>query len=150
MTTKQQNKIAKRKKLDEQRKGTERPTGQWIRTDLRLAIYLRDEFRCVYCGSDLHGAAPTDLTLDHIHLWSKGGENDPTNLITACRSCNCSRGAKSLSQYADEHTRKAVRRQTRREIRKYRELARSILNGEAPEETLQKQPRPWRSRRRTK
>jgi len=38
-----------------EREGQLRPTGQWIRTDLRLAIYLRDEMRCVYCGRPLHG-----------------------------------------------------------------------------------------------
>jgi 5-methylcytosine-specific restriction endonuclease McrA len=117
------------------RKGQERPTGQWIRTDARLAVYLRDEFKCVYCGADLHGAAKTDVTLDHVHPYSKGGENTPDNLVTACRSCNCARGARSLAQYADPSTRRAVKRQTARSIRKYRDLARSILEGESFEAT---------------
>ena len=126
MSTRTQDRAARR----EQRRGQTRPSGQWIRTDSRLAIYLRDGFRCVYCGRDLHGADPQDLTLDHVHPWSLGGENEPTNLITACRSCNCSRGARTLASYADEHTRAAVRRQTARQIGRYRTLARSILAGE--------------------
>ena len=126
----------KRKALAEKRRGTVRPKGQWIRSDSRLAIYLRDEFRCVYCGCDLHGADVQGITLDHVHPWSKGGENEPTNLVTACRHCNCSRGAKSLPQYADDHTRKAVKRQTRRSMTKFRSLAKSIINGECVEETL--------------
>lgn len=136
MTTQTKSKMAARRERAEARKGQERPTGQWIRSDLRLAIYLRDEFRCAYCGKDLHGADPFELTLDHIHAWSAGGENEPTNLVTACRSCNCARGAKKLADYADAHTRKAVRRQTARKIQKYRLLAKQILSGEGPEETL--------------
>ncbi len=42
------------------------PTGCWCRQDKRLAIYLRDGFRCLYCLADLHGADPTDITLDHV------------------------------------------------------------------------------------
>jgi 5-methylcytosine-specific restriction endonuclease McrA len=127
---------AQRARRAAQRRGQERPSGQWIRSDLRLAIYLRDGLRCVYCGCDLHGAAPQSVTLDHVHPYSAGGENDPANLVTACRHCNCSRGARSLASYADEHTRRAVRRQTARSITKYRALARAIIAGECVEGTL--------------
>ena len=113
-----------------------RPSGQWIRSDLRLAIYLRDGMHCVYCGRDLHGAEPTEITLDHVRPWSLGGSNEPRNLVTACRRCNCSRGARRLNEYADDHTRKAVRRQTARKIDKYRRLAKSIIAGECPEEKI--------------
>lgn len=51
-----------------------------IRKDLRLAIYLRDHFQCVYCGRDLHGADPQDITLDHLTCQTNGGNNDPSNL----------------------------------------------------------------------
>jgi 5-methylcytosine-specific restriction endonuclease McrA len=90
----------------------------------------------VYCGRDLHGADPQDATLDHVHPWSLGGDNTPANLITACRSCNCSRGARRLASYADAHTRRAVRRQTARQITRYREQARAIIAGHCPEGTL--------------
>lgn len=65
--------------------------GVVLRKDLRLAIYLRDRFCCVYCCEDLHGAHPTDITLDHVHAQADGGSNNPANLVTACRACNCSR-----------------------------------------------------------
>lgn len=46
---------------------------------------------CVYCGiSELSDR----LSVDHIFPVSKGGTNDPTNLITACRGCNSSKGKK--------------------------------------------------------
>ena len=76
------------------------PTGQWIRSEKRLALYLRDEFRCLYCGTNLKGAAPADVTLDHLLPKSAGGSNDATNLITACRPCNSSRQDKPWVDFA--------------------------------------------------
>jgi len=51
----------------------------------RLRIYMRDKFRCQYCG-EKKGA--TDLTLDHIMPRSRGGDNSPINVVTACIKCN--------------------------------------------------------------
>lgn len=103
---------------------------KWIRPEKRLAIYLRDEFRCVYCGRDLHRVGPEEINLDHIVCRSHGGSNDATNLVTACKTCNCSRGDKKLSQWADESTRRAVRRQTKRSLIKPLALAKAIIKGE--------------------
>lgn len=104
--------------------------GVCLRKDLRLAIYLRDSFRCVYCCRDLHGAAPMDITLDHVKANADGGSNSPTNLVTACRSCNCSRQDKPLAKFCGPETRADVKRLTSRSIRKYRTLAKAIINGE--------------------
>lgn len=62
---------------------------KWIRPVKRLAIYLRDDCRCAYCGRDASMGAV--LTLDHITACELGGTNEATNLITACRSCNSSK-----------------------------------------------------------
>lgn len=51
----------------------------------RLRIYIRDKFRCQYCGDKK--AAP-QLTLDHILPRSRGGDNSPVNVVTACLACN--------------------------------------------------------------
>ncbi|MCM3905889.1 MAG: HNH endonuclease [Pyrinomonadaceae bacterium] len=51
----------------------------------RLRIYMRDKFRCQYC-SEKKGVA--ELTLDHILPRSRGGDNSPVNIVTACISCN--------------------------------------------------------------
>lgn len=104
--------------------------GVCIRKDLRLAIYLRDSFRCVYCCCDLHGAHPTDITLDHVRPDSDGGGNEPGNLVTACRSCNCRRQDKPLARFAGPETRKDIRRLTSRTITRYRRLAKAIIAGE--------------------
>jgi len=59
-----------------------------IPAELRAAIYERDEYACLTCGS------PDDLTLDHIYPWSKGGEDTLENLRTLCRPCNSAKGAR--------------------------------------------------------
>ncbi len=51
----------------------------------RLRIYMRDKFRCQYCG-EKKGVA--ELTLDHILPRSRGGDNSPVNVVTACVPCN--------------------------------------------------------------
>ncbi len=104
--------------------------GVQIRADLRLAIYLRDRFTCLYCCKDLHGAHPSDITLDHLVPDSKGGSNAPANLITACRACNCSRQDKPLSRFAGPEARKHITRNRRRSITKYRKLAKAIIAGD--------------------
>jgi 5-methylcytosine-specific restriction endonuclease McrA len=104
--------------------------GCQIRADLRLAIYLRDSFRCIYCCTDLHGAAPTDITLDHIKCQADGGGNAPKNLVTACRKCNCSRQDKPLARFAGPETRKDIKRLTARKIDRYRKLAKALISGE--------------------
>ena len=51
----------------------------------RLRIYMRDKFRCQYCGEKKPGS---ELTLDHILPRSRGGDNSPVNIVTACVPCN--------------------------------------------------------------
>jgi 5-methylcytosine-specific restriction endonuclease McrA len=106
------------------------PTGTWIRNDARLAIYLRDRFTCLICGSDLHDADPRDVTLDHAKAKADGGSNAPSNVYTCCRSCNCSRQDKPLSRFAGPEATKHIRRNLKRDLRPFRKLAKAILTGE--------------------
>ena len=106
------------------------PTGQWIRPDKRLAIYLRDRFTCLYCCRDLADADPADITLDHLVCRSDGGDNGEGNLVTACRECNCSRQDKPLARFAGKEARAHIRRNTRRSLKPYRKLAKAIISGE--------------------
>jgi hypothetical protein len=71
----------------------------WIRPEKRLAIYLRDGLACVYCSASVESG--TQLTLDHVRPHSKGGKNGATNLVTACKRCNDSRGARPLYEFCD-------------------------------------------------
>jgi hypothetical protein len=52
----------------------------------RSRVFERDNFRCVYCKSD------KDLHCDHVIPITRGGKSTPENLVTACMSCNTSKG----------------------------------------------------------
>jgi 5-methylcytosine-specific restriction endonuclease McrA len=58
----------------------------------RLRIYMRDKFRCQYCGDKKNAA---ELTLDHIFPRSRGGDNSPVNIVTACLRCNNRKGSRT-------------------------------------------------------
>lgn len=107
-------------------------TGCWIRPAPRLAIYLRDSFRCVYCCKDLHYADPKDITLDHLvcQVDLQKADNRPSNLVTACRSCNCSRQDKPISKFCGPETRKDIKRLTARTMTRYLKLAKALISGE--------------------
>lgn len=116
------------------RQGQAQASGCWIRPDARLSIYIRDGFACAYCGTDLRTAAPADVTLDHLLPRSAGGKNDATNLVTACRSCNSSRGAKPWLDYATGGARDRIEQLRNAPLN--RPLAKAILSGEISRLTL--------------
>ena len=110
------------------------PTGTWIRPVSRLAIYLRDGFRCLYCCADLHGADPRDVTLDHLIARVDGGGNTAANLVTACRTCNSSRQDQGWTRFASPEARIEIRRNVRRSMTTYRALAGAIIRGDTQAE----------------
>lgn len=62
--------------------------------DLRRWILARDLWSCRYCGwHPEHDDEMHLLHVDHVRPKSDGGRDVPWNLVTACRSCNCSKGA---------------------------------------------------------
>lgn len=52
----------------------------------RQAVFKRDKHLCQYCGSR------ADLTIDHVHPRSRGGEDTWENLVAACQKCNNRKG----------------------------------------------------------
>lgn len=58
----------------------------------RFNLFLRDGFRCQYCGSK------GDLTFDHVIPRARGGVTSWENVVAACARCNLRKGSKSLSQ----------------------------------------------------
>ena len=56
----------------------------------RFNLFLRDEFKCQYCG------AQGDLTFDHVVPRARGGITSWENVVAACSSCNLKKGARSL------------------------------------------------------
>lgn len=65
----------------------------FINGRLRFTVFVRDHFRCVYCGTT---AVNTTLQLDHVIPVSRGGKDDLENLVTACLDCNIGKKAKII------------------------------------------------------
>lgn len=61
---------------------------------IRSAIFARDGFVCAYCG-DVDGP----FECDHVVPISRGGSNEKSNLVTACRKCNRSKRSKLVDEW---------------------------------------------------
>lgn len=72
----------------------------WIPRVIRLSIYLRDGFACVWCGRGIE-IEGVSLSLDHALPEVLGGGHDHSNLLTACCACNSRRGRRGLIEFAD-------------------------------------------------
>ena len=108
----------------------------WITQQKRLAIYLRDNLHCVYCGKGIEDGAI--LSLDHLKPRSKGGSHHQTNLITACVDCNTRRGDRTIklwvgiiaaytNQTEDKIT-STIRRYRARKLKKYTVQAKALIS----------------------
>lgn len=62
-----------------------------VPSHVRFAVFLRDGYRCRYCGCQVSRRAvgkPHHATLDHVIPQSRGGLDTKANLVTACWACN--------------------------------------------------------------
>ncbi len=57
---------------------------------LRYEVLRRDNHACRYCGDKAPDVA---LTVDHVIPTALGGNDDPSNLVAACRDCNSGKSA---------------------------------------------------------
>ena len=53
-------------------------------------VFLRDEYVCQYCGTEVNDHT---ATLDHVHPVSLGGKTTWENSATACKPCNFKKAA---------------------------------------------------------
>ena len=108
----------------------------WITKEKRLAIYLRDGFKCAYCGEDLRNVDPSAITLDHLAPRCKGGNNDEKNLVTSCRPCNCvEKHMKDWKEYATGGAIKRIEALRNKPLNI--ELAKALIEGTAGDEELE-------------
>jgi 5-methylcytosine-specific restriction endonuclease McrA len=59
----------------------------------RRALFARDGWRCMYCGT-----TAGRLTLDHVVPRSRGGESSWENVVTSCAPCNLRKGDRLLEE----------------------------------------------------
>ncbi|MCC7304991.1 MAG: HNH endonuclease [Alphaproteobacteria bacterium] len=55
----------------------------------RFNVFLRDRWQCQYCAEIYR---TQELTFDHVIPRSRGGRTVWTNIVTACQSCNTTKG----------------------------------------------------------
>ena len=112
---------------------------KWIRQQKRLAIYLRDNMSCVYCGVGVEEDESIRLSLDHLTPRVKGGSNNESNLVTCCGRCNSSRGYRTFRDFAiaaagyinggrtPEVIVATIERNRKRKLGKYMEMAKTMI-----------------------
>jgi hypothetical protein len=64
---------------------------------VRFSVFSRDGFACRYCGAT---SETVQLVIDHIEPVSKGGSDEPENLVTACQPCNAGKSDKPVNSTA--------------------------------------------------
>ncbi len=55
----------------------------------RFNVFLRDAFRCQYCGDSFMAEG---LTFDHVVPRARGGRTSWQNVVAACEPCNLRKG----------------------------------------------------------
>ncbi len=104
-----------------------------ISKKLRFETFSRDGFTCSYCGSSPSKEGVV-LEIDHFIPVSKGGDNNPRNLLTSCFSCNRGKGASDIrSASIPIPKRESLMREREEQIREYYSLLQSIKDREENE-----------------
>lgn len=68
------------------------PERHWKAPPVSREVFRRDDHTCQYCGSTKR------LTLDHVIPRSKGGPHTWDNVVTACETCNSTKGDRLLHE----------------------------------------------------
>jgi 5-methylcytosine-specific restriction endonuclease McrA len=101
-------------------------TGEW--GDDAIALGIRANFHCEYCGKDLLKNLENykEWNIDHIVPKSHGGTEQESNLALSCRTCNVS--VKGHWNPADTIKTKVTREELLRVTREYIENRRVAMN----------------------
>jgi hypothetical protein len=70
----------------------QRNAKEWKR--ISREVFKRDNYTCQYCG-----IVGGKLEVDHIIAFSKGGNDDMSNLTTSCLKCNRKKKDKSVQEF---------------------------------------------------
>lgn len=108
----------------------------WLRRDKRLAIYMRDDWRCIYCQKSLKRCRPKYRTLDHVVPTLLGGSNHESNLVTCCKSCNDRKQNRGIAEFCQFNLPAIDRIFTQTDKPLNRKLAKQILAGTIDQDTV--------------
>jgi hypothetical protein len=103
----------------------------------RFEVFKRDGFRCIYCGATpVNGELVVKFHADHVEPKSKGGEDDPANLVTACQDCNLGKSDvrledKKFKSKFDNEAQKEHAEQIREYLKVQRDIAEAKRDAEA-------------------
>ena len=61
------------------------PKRRKLSKEERMKVYEKCQGHCAYCGCTLEYK---DMQVDHVKPVYRGGEDDISNMLPACRSCN--------------------------------------------------------------
>lgn len=61
-------------------------------------VWAADGFKCMYCGRKM---GEVQLTIDHLFPLEHGGENEPSNYLSACRKCNKDKGSENPKSWCE-------------------------------------------------
>lgn len=75
--------------------------GEYRYTEV-IRIYLKQGKVCAYCMQPVEGLPDPE----HVMPLSRGGRNDATNLVAACRPCNTDKGDLTLTEWATDRARR--------------------------------------------
>lgn len=65
-------------------------------TPTRHAVFERDQFCCVYCGTE---GTPDTLSVDHVQPRVRGGDHSAGNVVTACLTCNARKAHRRHTEF---------------------------------------------------
>lgn len=82
------------------RRGREHGDGDSFRWTQVITLFLKFDRCCAYCREPIDGQPDPD----HVVALSRGGHNTISNILPACRACNCDKQNLTLEEWA-EHRR---------------------------------------------
>jgi hypothetical protein len=105
----------------------------------RLAIYIRDDFKCLYCWKSLRKENPLNITLN-CFIPVPTGRRIPENLVTCCKLCSLKKRNKDWRKELLKGGKlQRVETNLDRPLAVYKNTARAVLEGES-----EAFPNPWK------
>ncbi len=77
--------------------------GKRKRDKLFNELIIKQNSRCLYCNKEFHKnfklTTPLQPTIDHKIPIKKGGKEEKSNYVLACRDCNVIKGNKTIEEF---------------------------------------------------